>query len=72
LKIENNNIGHITASTADFGSGGRGAYGIQLSIRGASGGVINRSLVSGNEIHDLSGHWSHAIGLEGNTPGATV
>jgi hypothetical protein len=70
--INSNVIDHITGSTAAFADGGKGAYGVQLNIRGGGTGNVNAASIASNEIHDLEGLWSHGVGLEGNTPGANV
>src|SRR5690606_6352024 len=69
-----NLISTITACTDDFNDGGKGAYGVLINV-GASGsgtGKVSAAQVTNNEITDLHGHWSHGIGLEGETPDASV
>jgi hypothetical protein len=72
LKIEENIISNITTLTYDYNTGGRGAYGIQLNIRGNLGGHVAAASIKYNNIFNLEGVWAHAIGLEGNTPNATI
>ena len=67
VTIKNNVISHVQASTAAW-TAGRGAYGVMANV---SGGVANLVVMS-NSISDLEGLWSHAVGLEGNTPNASV
>ena len=73
LVINNNIISNISACATN-GTGGKGAYGVIINI-GASpsnaGKAVNAS-VANNEISGLSGRWAHAIGLEGETPGASI
>jgi len=71
IEIQNNSITDIKASIAAFvsgGGGGAGAYGVLINHGGDTAGVD----ISNNTIIDLEGLWSHAIGLEGDTPNATV
>ncbi len=74
VTITNNLISNITAKTAAFGSGGRGAYGVLINVgaSGAHAGKAVGSLVQNNEITVLDGLWAHGVGLEGETPGAMV
>ncbi len=67
VTIKNNIISHIQASTAPWTTG-RGAYGILANVLG---GVTNL-VVMNNSISNLEGLWSHAVGLEGNSPNASV
>lgn len=66
--IDSNTISDITSQQ-------RGAYGIQLN-NGASSSASSTGYteadVSGNTIKDLTGNWAHGIGMEGETPNATV
>ncbi|HEX5154504.1 MAG TPA: right-handed parallel beta-helix repeat-containing protein [Parafilimonas sp.] len=74
VTISNNIINDITANTADFNDGGKGAYGILINA-GASGAAIGKAvnpLVTNNAITNLEGLWAHGVGLEGETPGALV
>ena len=76
LTVTNNLIDNITACTDDFSDGGKGAYGVLINVGANSaaqydGQAVN-PLVQNNEIDILAGHWSHGIGLEGETPGAQV
>lgn len=70
VTIENNIIHDVFASTAPWNGnlGGRGAYGVLTNVKG---GVTNL-VVKNNSIYNLDGLWSHAIGLEGLTTGASV
>jgi hypothetical protein len=63
--IKGNSIHNITSDT-------KGAYGV--SINNGNGGTSNSGLqVLDNSITNLSGGgWTHAIGLEANTPGVIV
>ncbi len=75
LRIQFNAISHITSSTKEYPAGGRGAYGIILNHARGTAGNTGRTvspLILNNAITDLEGLWSHAIGLEGNTPDARV
>ncbi|MHB8860277.1 MAG: beta strand repeat-containing protein [Minisyncoccota bacterium] len=75
--IDKNSISRVYASTADWiGSkggygGGAGAYGILVN-HATSGAGSTGVTITDNTITTLEGLWAHAIGLEGNTPGATV
>jgi len=66
--IRGNSISNITSST-------KGAYGIQVN-NGASTAVTatgySEVKIVDNTIKNLTGNWAHAIGLEGETPNATV
>ena len=69
VKVSNNTISNIYASTATWVShslGGEGAYGLLVNHK------TSNLTVSGNTISKLEGLWAHAIGLEGDTPNATV
>ena len=70
LNISYNTISNVN-SKPDV-TGGKGAYGIMLNVGATSSGEITSAIVDHNTIYSLSGRWSHAIGLEGNTPGAVV
>lgn len=74
--ISGNNITNIYADgTHTYASGGRGAYGILVnhdSHSGAGYGSTKNIKISNNTISNLDGLFSHAIGLEGNTPDAVV
>jgi len=72
LSINNNTISNIDASILPYGSGGRGAYGILLNLGASGGGQVISPVINNNSITNLEGLWAHGIGLEGNTPGATV
>lgn len=72
LIIQNNTISNINAFTADFGDGGRGAYGIQLNHSVSGSGVTDGAQILNNTISDLEGLWAHGIGLEGKTPNALL
>ncbi|HZZ99602.1 MAG TPA: hypothetical protein VFK07_02765 [Candidatus Paceibacterota bacterium] len=67
VTITNNTISSIFAGTTAFPAG-RGAYGILDNY----GGQTTNLKISGNTIHHLEGLWSHAIGLEADTPSAVV
>jgi len=72
VTISNNDMTKIYASTADWkGSsvgygGGAGAYGILVNHK------TENLKVKDNKINILEGLWSHAIGLENDTPDAEV
>jgi predicted ribosomally synthesized peptide with SipW-like signal peptide len=68
VTVTNNLISGVDALTTDSALGGRGAYGILVNFGGDTTGLT----VSGNTITDLEGLWAHAIGLEGDTPNASV
>ncbi|MDZ7832288.1 MAG: LamG-like jellyroll fold domain-containing protein [Desulfobacterales bacterium] len=71
LLIQNNTITHVRACTDPWvsgGPGGQGAYGILINL----GGQTIAPQILNNTISDLEGWWSHAIGLEGDTPDALV
>ena len=72
LVIQNNSISYISSSTAAFGSGGRGAYGILLNHGTGITAKTVSPMILNNTIENLEGLWSHGIGLEGNTPNALV
>ena len=76
LKIERNTITTVDACILDWASankGGKGAYGIIINTGATSGsGKAVSPIIQDNVISDLEGLWSHAIGLEGDTPGASV
>jgi hypothetical protein len=60
--IEGNLISNVTSQ--------RGAYGISIA---RAGGLQHTGLeVRDNNIKNLTGTWVHAVGLEGDTPGAIV
>jgi hypothetical protein len=60
---------------SDIASVQRGAYGVQVN-NGASAAPASTGYaeadISGNTIKDLAGNWTHAIGLEGETPNVVV
>lgn len=74
LTVSCNTINNISASALDFNDGGKGAYGVLINVGASAGGVgkANSPIVSNNNITNLNGLWSHGIGLEGETPGASV
>ncbi len=74
LNILRNQINFMTASIDPFADGGKGAYGILINVGASAGGVgiAQSPLVQDNEITNLIGLWAHGIGLEGETPGASV
>ncbi len=74
LSFTNNKINAITASTADFTDGGKGAYGVLINVGAnpVNTGKAISPLVQNNEITNLEGLWAHGVGLEGETPGALV
>ncbi|MBL7905359.1 MAG: right-handed parallel beta-helix repeat-containing protein [Bacteroidales bacterium] len=76
LVIERNTISNVYACTLPWLSGnkgGKGAYGIIINTGATSGtGKAISPVITDNVITDLEGHWAHAIGLEGETPGASV
>lgn len=71
VTIARNSIYNISACNFN-GSGGKGAYGVNLSVGGSGGGSVANAAISFNTIRDLSGRWVHAVGMEGNTPNANV
>ena len=68
LVIENNFISYVSACTNEWLEGGKGAYGIMIN----AASEVTNPIIQNNTISDLSGFWAHGIGLEGNTPGASV
>ena len=71
VNIENNDISEIYASSVAYisgGTGGAGSYGVLVNYGGSTTGLT----ITNNTISDLEGLWSHAIGLEGPTPSASV
>lgn len=73
LNIERNIINEVNVNTGVWPSG-KIAYGIVIntgSNPNYAGSVINAN-INDNEISNLHGHISHAIGLEGPTPNAIV
>lgn len=70
--IKNNTITNVYACTNDWDNGGKGAYGIQIGVGASGSGQANAPVIYGNTISQLEGYWAHAIGLEGDTPGARV
>ena len=68
VRIINNEIKNILST--------RGAYGINVNNGATSASSPNTSYTTvsilGNAIHDLTGGWDTAIGLEGSTPRAIV
>jgi hypothetical protein len=74
LTISGNEITSITACISAFSDGGKGAYGVIINV-GASNSFNGKAvspLVQNNNITSLEGLWAHGVGLEGETPGATV
>lgn len=67
VTITNNIISHVQAATAAW-TAGRGAYGILTNVHAG----VTHLVIQNNTITDLEGLWSHAVGLEGVTPGASV
>ncbi|MDE2030952.1 MAG: SipW-dependent-type signal peptide-containing protein [Patescibacteria group bacterium] len=82
VDIENNIISNIKASTNPWhttspytnATEGRGAYGILVGYGQGSThtGHLDNLVFKNNTISDLEGLWSHAVGLEGNTPDASI
>ncbi len=75
LSIKDNVITDINANTSswDTATKGQGAYGILLNLGADNdGGKVVAPQITGNTINTLDGLWAHAIGLEGDTPGATI
>lgn len=75
LLIQRNEITNVNASIVPWLSGnlgGKGAYGILLSVGASGSGQIVNPQILDNEISYLEGNWAHAIGLEGDTPGADI
>jgi hypothetical protein len=70
VTISNNTISSIAAS-GDAWPAGRGAYGILVN-HSTSAAATRNLIISNNTISNLDGFWAHGIGLEGNTPSATV
>ena len=75
--IENNVISDVKASTAPWvniaADNGRGAYGFLVNYGAGGANTGDTSVVvKNNTITDLEGLWSHAVGLEANTPNASV
>ncbi|PIR86014.1 hypothetical protein COU14_01210 [Candidatus Kaiserbacteria bacterium CG10_big_fil_rev_8_21_14_0_10_44_10] len=73
VTVTNNVISDIDAKTGPFISGGnpasgKGAYGVLVNFGGSTTGLV----ITNNTISDLEGLWSHAVGLEGDTPSAVV
>jgi hypothetical protein len=62
LVFEGNSVSNVTSQ--------RGAYGI--SVAKANGTSHTGLEVRDNSIRNLTGFWVHAVGLEGDTPGAVV
>jgi hypothetical protein len=65
----------LTGNLIEDVTSGRGAYGIQVNngARPAPANGYTTVAILCNTIRDLSGAgWEHAIGLEGDTPGAIV
>jgi hypothetical protein len=71
LLIEKNVISDITSDTSEYATGGRGAYGIIIN-HGTKGAQTIGAQILDNKISNLEGLWSHGIGLEGDTPNASV
>ncbi len=57
--ITQNNISQITSDS-------KGAYGVLINHQ------TDSAIIRGNQINHLNGVWSHAIGLEGDTPNVKV
>jgi hypothetical protein len=74
LMISNNLISDIDACINDWANGGKGAYGVIINVGagGAAAGTAINPVVQYNTISDLEGLWAHGVGLEGETPGASV
>ncbi len=72
LVIQGNVISNIVARPIAYDDGGRGAYGIIINHASTGTGQTVAPLIKDNLIADLDGVWAHAVGLEGNTPGAVV
>lgn len=71
LSIKRNTISNVNVNTSAYPTG-KGAYGIQVNVGATGGGQATSPVIEYNSIYDLEGQWAHAIGLEGNTPGAMV
>lgn len=66
LTISGNTLSDISSST-------KGAYGILVNLgSGAGTASVTGATISGNSISGLSGGWKHAIGLEADTPNASL
>ena len=82
VTIDGNTISNVTASptpwvrneanTAWLSKVGRGAYGVLVNHTTSGAGATSGLTITHNTINTLEGLWAHAIGLEGNTPGAQV
>lgn len=72
VTITNNVISDIDANADTFANGGRGAYGVQINYGANSTGQTTGLVIMNNTISGLEGLWSHAVGLEANTPNAVV
>ena len=72
ITISSNKIDNCTANTSDFANGGKGAYGMNVSVGSAGPASVSSLVIQDNEITNLEGLWAHGIGLEGRTPGAIV
>lgn len=74
VRILNNTISNIRSTgTSYVWPESKGAYGVLVNNGSSgSGGTTPNLIVSGNNISDLEGLWVHAIGLEGETPDASI
>ncbi|MFZ1704188.1 MAG: right-handed parallel beta-helix repeat-containing protein [Saprospiraceae bacterium] len=76
INIERNIINGVQVNTSNWPTG-KIAYGIQMNV-GGSGSYMSTTgktvdaVINQNEISNLSGHISTAIGMEGNTEDAVV
>ncbi len=71
LVIDGNRIHNIRSNTSAWKIG-HGANGVKINIGSSGAGQVIAPQITNNSIYDLDGLWSHAIGLEGNTPNAVV
>jgi len=73
---DTNTVSNVTITNniiKNVESASKGAYGILVNHgTPANGGLTTGLNINNNTISDLSGGWTHAIGLEGPTPGAIV
>lgn len=74
LAINGNTITNISANTSAFTDGGKGAYGIIINVGASTSGIGKASgaQITNNVISGLTGLWAHGVGLEGETPYASV